>query len=208
MIASTPPFPLRLSQEKLADPWMKQQIHAIGVLLTDDGSLTAFQTQLLHGLIAYSNSAIARSPGEKLVLAFAALETLFLANDGEPIQQNLARRLALFIEDDFATRKTLVTLIKDAYKLRSKFMHHGERPSAHQHRTINDVLEVAYKATMRALQLHEQLASIGNLGKWLDDQMLGLSDDTWDRSREIPIPSKPELRRKYIMSVREDLIRL
>src|SRR5437868_8762166 len=115
---------------------MHTQLAAIGSLLSQE-SPTEYQRKLLHALLAYSTGATARSPGEKVVMTFAALETLFLANDGEPIQQNLARRIAWFVHGDFLARKDVVSIIKKAYGLRSKFMHHGERPSTQEFDAIN-----------------------------------------------------------------------
>lgn len=200
-ITSPLPFALRFSQEHLAHPWEKRQIEAIGKLLSIENP-SGYQAKLAHAMFAYSNCTIARSPGEKLVLAFAALESLLLINDGESIQQNLGRRIALFLEDSLEERRGVMSMIKDAYKLRSKFMHHGERPNAEQFTVINRMLTAAYAVFMKALQLQELLKNASGLGQWLDDAMLGEASLDFGQHEPIPQPDIPEHRSRITMRVR------
>ena len=68
-------------------------------------------------------------PLEKLVYTLSALETALLKNENEPIQQNLADRIALFIGDGLEHRKKIVGSVKTVYGIRSKYLHHGNSSS-------------------------------------------------------------------------------
>ena len=59
----------------------------------------------------------------------SALESIFLKNENEPIQQNLAERIAFFISNNIDERKNIVRNIKDVYGIRSKYLHHGHSSS-------------------------------------------------------------------------------
>ena len=48
-----------------------------------------------------------------------------LKNENEPIQQNLAERVAVFSSQTLEERKSLIKLIKSIYGIRSKYLHHG-----------------------------------------------------------------------------------
>jgi hypothetical protein len=66
---------------------------------------------------------------DRLVYIFAAMESLLLRNE-EPIQQNLGERMAFTIVSKEDTRRVearraVIRNLKDAYALRSKFVHHG-----------------------------------------------------------------------------------
>lgn len=55
----------------------------------------------------------------------SALESILLKNENEPIQQNLAERIAFFISNNIDGRKKIIRNIKDVYGIRSKYLHHG-----------------------------------------------------------------------------------
>jgi len=59
----------------------------------------------------------------------SSLESVLLKNENEPIQQNLAERLAVFTAQELTERKTIIKLIKTVYGLRSKYLHHGHSSS-------------------------------------------------------------------------------
>lgn len=86
---------------------------------------TDFQQRLLAALDLYSRSPLERDHGSRMVYVFAAIESLLLRNDSEPIVQNVSERIAFLISDDPQQRKAIVKNVKEAYGLRSKFLHHG-----------------------------------------------------------------------------------
>lgn len=86
---------------------------------------TPFQKTVLDALFIFARSATAKDPADKLVYILVALESLFLRNNTEPIQQNLAERMAFLIEGTLDSRRNLIRDVRDAYSIRSSFVHHG-----------------------------------------------------------------------------------
>jgi len=71
-------------------------------------------------------SVVTRERSEKLVILLAVLESLFLKNDSEPIQQNLGERLALLSVTNIENRKRILATTRQIYAVRSRFVHRGK----------------------------------------------------------------------------------
>lgn len=108
--------------------------HVISMLKTEVDILTdvlkktektKFQETVFESLTMYSKSCLMKELSDKLVYILVALEALLLKNENEPIQQNIAERMAFVIEETADERKKVVKLVKDIYGLRSRFIHHG-----------------------------------------------------------------------------------
>ncbi len=84
-----------------------------------------FQEHLLDALLTYSRAALQDGIAEKLLYILVALESLLLRDDKEAVQQNLGERIAFTIGGNLDERKRVIKVTKDAYNLRSRFMHHG-----------------------------------------------------------------------------------
>ncbi|MGM1051257.1 MAG: hypothetical protein ACQEXO_02540 [Pseudomonadota bacterium] len=84
-----------------------------------------FESLILNTSTLYSKAAFTAEPLEKLVYILSALESTLLKNENEPIQQNLAERLAIFTSQELAERKSIVKAVKSVYGLRSRYLHHG-----------------------------------------------------------------------------------
>jgi hypothetical protein len=61
------------------------------------------------------------------VVDCVALERMLLKNATEPITQNLSERLALFVREKPDERKDVLRTVRDAYAIRSRYVHHGLR---------------------------------------------------------------------------------
>jgi hypothetical protein len=86
---------------------------------------TDFESTTLNMASLYSRAAFTADPMEKLVHMLSALESTLLRNENEPIQQNLAERVAFFIGKKIDERKEVIRNIKHVYSLRSRYLHHG-----------------------------------------------------------------------------------
>jgi len=84
-----------------------------------------YQKKLLEALIIYSKHTLRNDISDKIVSILVALETIFLKNNTESIQQNIGERVAFLIGKDAKERRAIVENIKEIYKIRSKFIHHG-----------------------------------------------------------------------------------
>jgi hypothetical protein len=84
-----------------------------------------FQEKILNSISLFARSTLMKSIPDKLVYIFASLESMLLRDEAEPILQNLADRIAFAITPNGKDRLSIVKNIKEAYKFRSKFVHHG-----------------------------------------------------------------------------------
>jgi Apea-like HEPN len=86
---------------------------------------TPLEEALLTGMVTFGRAALTPDLRERLVWYCAGLESVLLKNSSEPVLQNLSERLALFAYDSVDERAATVKEIRDAYSLRSDFVHHG-----------------------------------------------------------------------------------
>jgi hypothetical protein len=80
---------------------------------------------VLDATLLYSNCTVSNRASDKLTFVFSSLESVFIQNNTESIQTNLSERIAFAIENSAERRKATIVAIKEAYGLRSRFLHHG-----------------------------------------------------------------------------------
>jgi hypothetical protein len=114
-----------LSDDEIRDYTRKLGFDKVNQLLATKKK-TRFQETLLDALLLYSRSAREKDLADKFVYMFAAMESVLLRNDTEPIQQNIGERMAFLIASNIEARKAIISRLKAAYALRSKFVHHGQ----------------------------------------------------------------------------------
>lgn len=129
-----------------------------------------FQEKLLDTLILYSRSAISKDIADKLVYILVALETIFLRNGSEPIQQNLGERIAFLIEDSLEKRKRIIKVTRDTYTLRSRFVHHGR--SIDDLETMREFMQYAWQAIVSLIHQSNSVLTVDALLDMLDDRKL------------------------------------
>ena len=119
-----PPFKAWELDTQLVEELFKSGLSELDELLKTQ-QLTEFQQDLLDALLLYSRSSLHKEIADKLVYILVAMESLLLKNSSEPIQQNISERLALFIGNSVAEKQQIISITKQAYALRSAFVHHG-----------------------------------------------------------------------------------
>jgi hypothetical protein len=87
---------------------------------------TEFRKALFDSFLLYSRNSTTTQPSDKLVFILVALESILLKDASEPIQGNLAERMAFLIGPTLDDRKAIVSDVKKTYGMRSKFIHHGQ----------------------------------------------------------------------------------
>lgn len=90
---------------------------------------TDLEEHILQSLSLLSKSALTTELSDRLVYVFAALESLLVANETDPIMNAVAERFAFFSADKGDDRIELRDRIRRAYGMRSRFVHHGHEPS-------------------------------------------------------------------------------
>ena len=134
-----------LENWRLSDGMIQQDLPYLTALarLQDSPRPTPFQQDLLKAVLLYSRAALSEEVTEKLIHIFAALESLLLKSDSEPVQSALSERVAFVIGDSADAREAIAQSVKRVYAHRSKFVHHGLAPERRK-----DLEEV------KQLQLH------------------------------------------------------
>jgi Apea-like HEPN len=86
-----------------------------------------FEDTVLSASIQFGEAALIRELHTRLVVYCVALERVLLKSSTEPITQNLRERLALFVRDNLGERAEVLRTVRDAYAIRSRYVHHGAR---------------------------------------------------------------------------------
>ena len=86
---------------------------------------TDFHNTIIDTLQTYSRVGLASNYSDKLVYLLVTLESLLLKNSSEPIEQNVAERMAFSLTKVPSQRKKIIENFKKMYALRSKFVHHA-----------------------------------------------------------------------------------
>jgi hypothetical protein len=110
--------------------------------LIESDSITSFSNDVLDALEIYSRSTIVRNLSDKLIFILVSLESIFLKNSTEAIQQNIGERIAFFTGESIEKRKEIIKCVRAVYTLRSSFIHHGT--SIDDHQTMEKFMWIAW----------------------------------------------------------------
>lgn len=89
--------------------------------------LSQLEELLLNSITLFTRALKSSSFHDKIVFALVSVETIFLKNSNEPIQQNIGQRLAFLLASNYEDRKSIIKTVQDAYMSRSSFIHHGNK---------------------------------------------------------------------------------
>ncbi len=117
-----PPF--WLVPDDTFDFFWQNGLQELSNLLAAD-SRSALEEDLLKGLLVYSRTSLSSDVTEKLLHVFVMLESLLLKDENEPIAASVAERVAFVVGKHADERIAIARCVKDAYGLRSRFVHHG-----------------------------------------------------------------------------------
>ena len=105
----------------------------------------------------YSKVAFTPDPIEKLIYTLSAIESTLLKNSTEPIQQNLAERLAFLLEEGVSKRKEVIKNVKEVYNIRSKYLHHGKNISSDSTSQLSFFFGNVYRLFFYLLSLTKEI---------------------------------------------------
>ena len=91
-----------------------------------------FEQAVIDSHLLYSRSTMKSDLSDRLVYVLTSLESLFLKDGSEPIQQNLGERLAIGTAQSADDRLEVIRNTKAVYRLRSNYLHHGATHSDSQ----------------------------------------------------------------------------
>jgi len=84
-----------------------------------------FENDLLSSVFVYSHSSLQPTPEERLLFVFRALESLLIKDKQEPLQTNIADRMAFIVTTNPEERQSIASVVVRAYGLRSDYVHHN-----------------------------------------------------------------------------------
>jgi hypothetical protein len=159
----------RLGQNEIIEI-RKIGLDKISSLLASE-SPTNFEKSVLNSVFLYSKSAFTAYPVEKVVYMLSSLESILLKNENEPIQQNLAERVAVFTARKLEDRKFIIKTIKSVYGLRSGYLHHGHTSS--ELKLITDFMKQVWVFFLQLLANVERFRTREDFVNAIDDKKLG-----------------------------------
>jgi len=111
--------------------------------LLEKANKNDFQIDLMNSIRIYSKSTLKKDIYDKLLYILVGLESILLRNDSEPIQQNLSDRIAFACGKNITERKSIVSIVKKVYSIRSGFIHHGNT-SFEEYQSIEQFMKIAF----------------------------------------------------------------
>lgn len=168
----------RGTQEKIPDAWIirKEDIADLPPMLLswlDALSLnheSGFAKRLYDSLLIYSQNSVSRDTSDRLLFILVALESMLLRDESEPIQKNLGERLALIAGKTVEERKSIVANVADVYRIRSKFVHHGQ--SAEDFEPLYPFMSSVWVCFCKLLEWQTQFKTKADLISWLESRKL------------------------------------
>jgi hypothetical protein len=131
---------------------------------------TNYAKQLYDSLLIYSRNSTTKETSDKLLFILVALESMLLRDDNEPIQKNVGERMALITGTTVEERKEIVANLVEVYKLRSKFVHHGQ--SSEDIEPIRHFMVNAWVCFCNLLGWQKRFVTKGDLISWLESRKL------------------------------------
>jgi hypothetical protein len=161
------PIPEYLDNQAIDD------LYKEGLSIIDDllrlSKRNPFQKKLLDVLIIYSRNTVLKDITDKLIYILTALESIFLRNTNEPIQQNLGERIAFLIENSLEKRKRIIRITRDTYALRSRFVHHGSSIKDEDIEIMREFMKYAWQAIIQLIHSSDSITTPQALLDKIDD---------------------------------------
>jgi hypothetical protein len=121
-------------------------LDALSQVLTND-KRSPFEDELLDAILIYSRNSLLNDAASRLIYILAAVESVLLRDNNEPIQKNIGERLAFVVGRTPDERISILDSVTRVYALRSAFLHHGRALQE------MDALEVFMKYVWRGFLL-------------------------------------------------------
>jgi len=146
-------------------PGLLDLLHTLSSSHTSD-----FRQQLYDALLLYSRNSTTSETSDKLVFVLVSLESLLLRDSNEPIAKNIGERLAFLIGASVEDRKAIVQNVDATYRIRSKFIHHGD--SVEESELIERFFEYAWQCFHAMLHQIDNVATKADLLEALENRKL------------------------------------
>lgn len=152
-----------ISNEDL-DRYIAAGLDVLNFLLNKE-NLTDLQAKYLETITIYSRSSLTKNLTDRVIFILVALETIFLKDTSEHIQEAVSLRMAYMQPVPVEERKAIRNNIRKIYGLRSSFIHHGKYISVDEMATLNEFVNNAY---LSLLSLMDYVATEMTLQDYFD----------------------------------------
>ncbi|MFC1611116.1 hypothetical protein ACFL6C_09160 [Myxococcota bacterium] len=127
--AAAPPHSWNLSSDSLGQFWAAG-LGRLSSLLGAEAS-SEFEKAVLDACLLFSRACLVPDLHERLVYQFAAIESLVLEGESDPIIVKVADSMAFVLGRNVEERRGVARTVRETYRLRSAFVHHGYELSDH-----------------------------------------------------------------------------
>ena len=129
-----------------------------------------FEDAIENSISIFSHALTRRDLDERLLLILVSLESFLLVDNQEPIVTQLGLRLAFLRSNDVMKRKKTIDLLKEAYGLRSRFVHHGKTSS--DKAIVEGMQHIAYDVLVNALKNRSRFQTRKQLTDFIADMII------------------------------------
>jgi hypothetical protein len=137
--------PWRISRAEFAE-MQRGLLPTIAKLVPSQG-ISEFALRVRSSILTYSRGMTFPDMSDRLVYSLSALESLFLRNTSEIIQQNLSERIAFVTVKGVDERLRVVANCKKIYGARSQYIHHRQSTTVSE-----EDLELFFVMARRAIE--------------------------------------------------------
>ncbi len=152
--------------------YMKTGLETLSKLLLRE-KLTDFQEKLLESLFIYSKASLAKNVSDRLVYTLVALETIFVKDRQEPLQDNISLRMAQMHPVSIKERREIVANFRKTYAIRSRIIHHGKNLDLSDLEILGTFMLNTWISIQALFQLAELEFTNSKFFEWLDDRRIG-----------------------------------
>lgn len=131
---------------------------------------TELEDLLMTSLFLFTRGIVAKEFQDKLVFTLVSIETLLLQNQSEPIQNSVGLRLCFLTASTVDERRQVVDLVKEAYKERSAYLHHGYSKSDFE--LLQRLQHTIWTAFINVVRMRDRYSSQDELLKFIEEKIL------------------------------------
>ena len=158
----------QIDEARQRSPGLLEALHKLAL----NRNATEFKSDLYGTILLHSRHSIAAEIPHKIVFVVAAIESLLLRDNREPIQKNLGERMAFIIGNSLAERKDVVGNVEEFYRIRSAFFHHGQAVSPEDAEIVDKLFFNVWFCLGRLLLQVDQYETKDKLLVVLEDRKL------------------------------------
>lgn len=133
-------------------------------------SSTKLEDLLLLCLSLFARGIKSTDFQDRVVFMLVVTETLLLKNTSEPIQASVSQRMAFLTAFSVKERREIIDIIKEAYKYRSSYLHHGNKKDDFE--LLQKLQHIVWTGLTNVLKTRDKFSSQDELLRFIEDKIL------------------------------------